>query len=292
MPLEDARNVLLADALAVVLHLDQDPVEHVAEPDVRRAALAAVVDRVDDEIDQHLTDVVLVGQHPEGRRQVAGTLHANADMLAVGLHLGLLRDLARQRHDVELLHLQAVHAAFELRNGIEVVHDVDEPVDALLGPFEELAVDQLVLQTAVEQGRDIALDIENGGFQLVGHIAEVLLAEALRLLETRDLLVVRVGPGGQLLADVLHTLVLELIEDFGRVHVAREDDRIDRLQLVGHVFANDEQRREHHDAERSERQHQHIEPRRLQRDADRRDEQRSALLGLDRDHAAPIYSVP
>ena len=221
-------------------------------------------------------------------------------MLAVGLHLGLLRDLARQRHDVELLHLQAVHAAFELRNGIEVVHDVDEPVDALLGPFEELAVDQLVLQTAVEQGRDIALDIENGGFQLVGHIAEVLLAEALRLLQTRDLLVVRVGPGGQLLADVLHTLVLELIEDFGRVHVAREDDRIDRLQLVGHVFANDEQRREHHDAERSERQHQHIEPRRLQRDADRRDnqrrherdEQRSALLGLDHDHTAPIYSVP
>ena len=147
---------------------------------------------------------------------------------------------------------------------------------------------------------DFHLDVEYGCFQLVRHVAQILFAELLDVFEPRYLLVVVRRPCRQLLRYVLDMLVAKLVDDLARVHVAREHDRVYWFELVGHVFADDEQRREHHDAERSERQHQHIEPRRLQRDADRRDdqrrherdEQRSALLGLDRNHAAPIYSVP
>ena len=61
--LEDAVYVLLADAYAVVLYLDQYLVEHVAELDVgHAAALTSVADRVYYKVDQHLPDIVLVGR--------------------------------------------------------------------------------------------------------------------------------------------------------------------------------------------------------------------------------------
>ena len=290
--LEHARQILLGDARTVVLDLDQNFVQHVAEPDAGLPALLAVADRVDDQVDEHLPDVVFVGQHPEGRRQVVGPLDRNPDLLPVGLHLGLLGDLPGQRHHVESLQIELVHAAFELRNGIEVIDDVDQAVDALLGAFEVFAVDQLVLQPAVQQRRNIPLDIEYRGFQFVGHVAQILFAEALGLLQPGDLLVVGVGPGRQFLADVLDALVLQFREDLVGVHVARKHDRIDRLEFVSHVLADNEQRRERHHDEHSGRRAERDPPRHVeQRHAygdDRRgeqgDPQRRPLLCLDVHH--------
>ena len=82
--------------------------------DARQAALLPVADRVDDEVHDDLADVMFVGQHPERRGKVVGTLDRNPDAFFVGLHLGLLGDLLRQRHDVELLHFEAVHVALQL----------------------------------------------------------------------------------------------------------------------------------------------------------------------------------
>ena len=232
---------------------------------------------------------MFVGQHPEGRRQVVGPLDRNPDLLPVGLHLGLLGDLLGQRHHVESLQIELVHAAFEFRNGVEVVDDVDQTVDALLGAFEVFAVDQFVLQPSVQQRRNISLDIEYRGFQFVGHVAQILLAEALGLFQPGDLPVVGVGPGRQLLADVLDALVLQFREDLIGVHVARKHDRIDRLEFVSHVLADDEQRRERHHDEHPDRRaerdppfdmlynHTHGDDRR----GEQGDPQRRALLCLD-----------
>ena len=247
---------------------------------------------------------MLVGQHPEGRRQVLDPLDRDADVLLVGLDLGLLGDLLGQRHDVELLQVELVHAALELRDRVEVVDDVDQAVDALLGPLEILAVDEFVLQPAVEQRRDVALDVEDRGLQLVRHVAQILLAEPLGLLQPRNLLVVGVGPGGELLADVLHALVLQLGEDLRRVHVARKDDRIDRLELVGHVLADDEERHERHDAERAQQHARHDKPVQLHaaqvkaeedpgHDQRRQqgDPQRRTFLGFDPYHRPSISCI-
>ena len=286
---EHTRQVLLGNARTVILHLDQNFVQHVAEADAGLPTLLAVADRVDDQVDEHLPDVVFVGQHPEGRRQVVGPLDRNPDLLPVGLHLGLLGDLLGQRHHVESLQVELVHAAFEFRNGVEVVDDVDQTVDALLGAFEVFAVDQFVLQPSVQQRRNISLDIEYRGFQFVGHVAQILLAEALGLFQPGDLPVVGVGPGRQLLADVLDALVLQFREDLIGVHVARKHDRIDRLEFVSHVLADDEQRRERHHDEHPDRRaerdppfdmlynHTHGDDRR----GEQGDPQRRALLCLD-----------
>lgn len=208
------------------------------------------------------------------------------------LDLGLLGDFAREGYDVELFHLQPRHIAFQLGDGIQVIDDIDEPVDAFLRAFEVLAVNQVVLQAAVEQRRDIPLHVENRGFELMGHVAQVLLAELFGLLQAGDLLVVGVGPRGELLGDVLHMLVLELGENFARMHVAREDDRIDRLELVSHVFADDKQREQRHRHESRPGDTEHQPPhgaqqRHHQRDdgcGAGRDEQGRPLLGFDRNH--------
>ena len=246
---------------------------------------------------------MFVGQHPERRRQVVGPLDRDLDPLAVGLHLGLVGDLLGQRHDVEALHIEPVHAALEFRDRIEVIDDVDQTVDAFLGTLEVLAVDQLILQTAVQQGRDIALHVEDRGFQLVRHIAQILLAEVLGLLQAGDLPIVRVGPGRQLLADVLDLLVLEFGEDLVGMHVAREDDRIDRLELVGHILADDEQRNEHHGREGAQQHDDRCDPadlhplrlhRKKQPGRDGRGQQadpdRCGLLGFDRNHGVTSCS--
>ena len=68
--LEDALCVLLADSETVVFDLDEDLVYHVAELYDSCTALFAVVYRVDDEVYENLSYVVLVGNHDERRRQV------------------------------------------------------------------------------------------------------------------------------------------------------------------------------------------------------------------------------
>ena len=85
------------------------------------------------------------------------------------------------------------------------------------------------------------------------HIAQILLAEALGLLQPGDLPVVGVGPRRELLADVLYALVLEFGEYLVGVHVARKHDRVDRLELVSHILADDEQRCERHHDEHADR---------------------------------------
>ena len=172
---------------------------------------------------------MLVGQDPEGRRQIFGPLHQQFDVPLAGLHLQLVGDLLRERHDVERLHFEPRHVAFEFGDRVEVVDDIDQPVDALFRTFEILAVDEFVFQSAVEQRRNIPLNIENRGFQFMRHIAEILLAELLRLFQAGDLHVAGLGPCRQLFGDALHVLVLQLVENLVRMHVARKDDRIDRF---------------------------------------------------------------
>ena len=150
--------------------------------DARQTALLPVADRVDDEVHDDLTDVMFVGQHPKRRGRLSAPLiEIRMPFLSASIS-GLLGDLLRQRHDVELLHFEAVHVALQLGDGIQVVDDIDQAVDALLGPLEVFAVDELVLQAAVEQCRDIPLYIEDRGLEFVRHIAQVLLAELLGLL--------------------------------------------------------------------------------------------------------------
>ena len=185
---------------------------------------------------------MLVGTDPERRRQAVGPPYLNLNSLLIGFDFGLFSNLARHGSNVERLHFQARHIALELGNGIQIIDDVDQTVDALLGPFEVFTVDQVVLQTTVEQCRNIPLNIENRGFQLMGHITQILLAERFRFLEPRDLLVVGIRPGGQLLGNVFDVLVLELIQNLLRMHVTRKYDRVDRLQLISHVLANNKQR--------------------------------------------------
>ena len=129
------------------------------------------------------------------------------------------------------------------------------------------------------------------------HIAEVLFAELLGLLQAGDLLVVGIGPRRKLLADILDVLVLQFGENLVGVHVARKDDRIDRLELVGHVLADDEQRHESHDDENAgggaERHPpDHIEQGRRHGDDDRSeecDQKRRPLFCFNIHHSYFVY---
>ena len=107
-----------------------------------------------------------------------------------------------------------VHAALSFEIVSRSLTILIEAVDALFGPFEVLAVDEFILQPAVQQRRNIPLDVENRGFQFMGHIPEVLLAELLPASFKRAIsLSCGIGPGGEALADILDLLVLEFGED-------------------------------------------------------------------------------
>ena len=92
------------------------------------------------------------------------------------------------------------------------------------------------------------------------HVSQILLAELFGLLEAGDLHIVGFGPCRQLLGDVLHMFVLQLIKDLVRMHIARKDDRIDRFELVGDIFADHEECKERHGQERADGHTQHNPP--------------------------------
>ena len=209
--------------------------------------------------------------------------------MALCLDFVLVGYLLGQSHDVEVLEVETRHVVFELRYGIQIADDVYQAVDALLGAFEILAVDELVFQTAVEKRRNVTLDVEYGCFQLVRHVAQILFAELLDVFEPRYLLVVVRRPCRQLLRYVLDMLVAKLVDDLARVHVAREHDRVYWFELVGHVFADDEQRRQRYEDISRERYGKRHPPLRTVDDHDGGDDsrcdecgkQRSKFLGFD-----------
>ena len=173
---------------------------------------------------------MLVGTDPERRRQAVGPPHLNLDPLLVSFDFGLLGNLARHGGDIERLHFQTRHIALKFGNGIQIIDDVDQTIDIFSARSRYLRL----ISRPPDRRRAMSkytLNIENRGFQLVGHITQILLAERLRFLESRDLLVVGIRPGGQLLGNVFDMLVLELIQNLLRMHVAAKYDRVDRLQL-------------------------------------------------------------
>ena len=209
-----------------------------------------------------------------------------------GLDLQLVGYLLGQSHDIELVVLQAVHVALELRDRIQIVHYVYQAVDTLLGALQILAVDEFILEAAVQQRRDITLNIEYRGLQLVRHVTQILFAELLRLLQSGDLLVVVVGPCRELLRDLLHVFILEFVGYLGGMHVAREDDRIDGFELVGHIRPyrierKEGQQREHHNRHTYDHPPYNAAPRHHRRHDDRShqcQQQRCALLSFYSHH--------
>ena len=116
--LEDTLCVLLGNAQAVVLDLDKDLVQQVAEADYGRAILLAVANRVDHKVDQHLADKVLVGNYAERRGDIVSTTNGEFDILLCSLHLALVANLFSQGNDIELLVIHAVHIALQARNSV------------------------------------------------------------------------------------------------------------------------------------------------------------------------------
>ena len=65
-----------------------------------------------------------------------------------------------------------------------------------------------VLEGALEEGEDVALDVEDRGLQFVGQVADELLAEILLLLELGDLLHALLRPVHHVLLDLLHHVLV------------------------------------------------------------------------------------
>ena len=76
------------------------------------------------------------------------------------------------------------------------------------------------------------------------HITQILLTESLILLQSGNLLVVVVSPGGKLLRDVLDVLILHLIDNLGSVHIAREHHRVYGFKFVGNILLHHKEREE------------------------------------------------
>ena len=65
-----------------------------------------------------------------------------------------------------------------------------------------------VLEGTLEEGEDVALDVEDGGLQFVGQVSDELLAEILLLLELGDLLHALLRPIHHVLLDLLHHVLV------------------------------------------------------------------------------------
>ena len=141
------------------------------------------------------------GYYRNGRLAVR-IAYPNADPATGGVHLERIGDLADQRHDVETLLLENRRPGLEFRYFLQIVDNVNQPVDILLRALEVLAVDRLVLDRAVKQRHDIALQREDRRLDLVRHVAQELLSVTLVLLEASDFAGILLGPAVQLVLNV------------------------------------------------------------------------------------------
>jgi hypothetical protein len=106
-------------------------------------------------------------------------------MTGLDLHGG--HRLIDQWTQVHAGHAQVHDTALELGDQVEVLHDLGESVHAVGGPFQEVAVHLLILQSALQERQDVALDVEDRRLQLVGQVADELPTELLALVELADL---------------------------------------------------------------------------------------------------------
>ena len=171
-----------------------------------------------------------------------------------GLHFYGIGDFVHQGDDIETFLVEDQHARFEFRYLFQVLHDIDQPVYAFFGAFQVFAVDVFVLQSAVEQGQDVALYRKNRGFDFVRHIAEELFAVSFVLFEPGDFLCIFFGPKVQFVLDLFDQIACR--RQLVRFDIFGEQHLIDRFDPVTHEQVETETGREIHDREHASRDNQ------------------------------------
>ena len=199
-------DVFLGDADPVVGHFDQNIAVHIVETHLGMAAVAAVFDGVADEVDQHLPDTFPVGPHLEVL--VGARFEDQFDAAFARLHFQVFEHFQGQVADVEILHFEDQFARLEAGDRFEVFDDRVKTFDVLVGPFKVAAMHLWVVHAPVEQGFQIALDIEDRRLQFVRDIPQEAAAVFLPFLERFDLFSLVFRP--------LRHLLLHLVDDVGR----------------------------------------------------------------------------
>src|SRR5262245_59265639 len=181
--LEDPVEVAARDADARVLHRDQAVAVLTGEPQRDAPGRARVLDRVVDQVVEHLRHGLLVAAHPQGAL-AAPDLEAQAlrrqGWLAQAQHaVEHLAPVDRRALDRELARLDA-------RQAEEVGHQVGQPLHVGVDALKELDVVALVVQRAREQRLDEALDRGQRGLQLVRDVGDEVAPDALQAPQLRD----------------------------------------------------------------------------------------------------------
>src|SRR5690606_15252010 len=98
-----------------------------------------------------------------------------------GVHLQELKGGFDQFDDIEILPAELDVPYLEFGDQVQVLYNIDQSVHPLTGPLQVFLAELLVIHGPVQKGEDIALYREQGGLELVGHIAQkvpsVLLAD-------------------------------------------------------------------------------------------------------------------
>ena len=177
---EDERQVVGRDGLAVIAHGDIGLALRLPERDAQRAAGRGELDGVVHQVIEHARDGVGVGEHLHG---VLGQLQIDIELLVVGARLKAEHGADDLLRDVKLAPARQILArALKARHVEHAAHEAREPA-RLVGDGGEVLVLLILGDRAVENAVGKAGDGGHGGLELVRDVGDEGVAALLARLE-------------------------------------------------------------------------------------------------------------
>ena len=172
--LRDSGNIFGIDSNAGVAYKNGDFIGFLGgfcDPDGDGAARFVVFDAVFDEVDEDLADLIAV----DADLQISVEfLDDDLHFLFLGFVLKAFGDFEDEATEVERADFRFEFACFEPRDLHQVFSEVGEAIDVAHRFTEKLFVDLVVVDSAVDEGFDKALDGEDWGFEFVRDVADEL----------------------------------------------------------------------------------------------------------------------
>ena len=182
--LEQARDMLLRDADAGILDVEQHLILHMLHLDKHLAAFQRVLDGVVDQVDEQLLDVVVVGDD-EG---ILALVHVQFDVLVLGALVEHQADIARALAQAQTLGGNADAAVFHRGQGQNVVDQAGETIGFHGNNVQEALGHLRVFNRAGLKGFDEAADRGQRRFQLMGDVGGKVRAHLLQIAQLGDVL--------------------------------------------------------------------------------------------------------
>ena len=200
--LEDAGQMLVGNADAVVLEGEMPAVLLLFGRHLDGGALAGVVDGVVHQVAEDAVEQGGVALHDDVWRQTVSDGH----VALAHVEGSLLYDVGKHDRHVDALHRQQVGGIVHLVERRDVLQERRQPLGLRVGPDDELPAGVFIELRVVENGLGVAEDAGHGRLQLVGNVLGELASHAVLLLGlfAADALVHASGVAEQQVAEARH----------------------------------------------------------------------------------------